>query len=1423
MLKQQLSNWIIDHKLGVIEETSGIYRIDGAGSFVLIEPKEISDDEGNVELKIFDDSFSFILSEQEQVLLEECDNLLFSFGGKFYYCPKQSINKPELNLFLYLGKSNIELDCEFSYLGVHGYYELLNGSKDYSEWCRKAKFLGIKTLGICEKNTLAGTLPFQLACKKKEIRSIIGETVSFRLGSEVKVDVKLYCIDEIGWTNLLLVNKELNILNNKEIALNRLLELSEGLVCVIDPKSFVYDEKLIKTFKKAFKYIYYQLDLVEYSNDDRDEEYLLNLKKFVNSDILSSVLINDSYYLEKEDSHIKVILNNISSIREYGSNDQYFKSLDDNFETFQVLFKDEDRLFAFFEESVEGANAIAELCKFQIETGKKHMPEFILTKEQIELYCDKEGLFWSLVEKGVKERISERYDQDLIFNRIQEEYEIIEEGKFLDYFLILWDIIEFCKKNDILVGIGRGSSGGSLLAYLLYITNINPLDYNLLFSRFLNRGRINSGFPDIDTDVMGDRKDEVKRYMEEKYGINQVCSVGTYTTLQPKAAIKDLGRQENLDLGTLNYVTAALEAEETQIEWQELFTNACQKSVVKKFIKDNPNLINDIQLCIGQPKSASIHACAMLILPKEKDVYNWIPVRLGEKDGQKMIVTEWEGEDLADAGFLKEDILGIRQLDKFAFILKLIKETTGESIDIYKIPLNVSGVYELFRNGYNGDVFHFGSKGLTEYSKELQPENIEDLIAMIALYRPGAMESNAHNEYVLLKKGEREPQYDYMLKSITKSTYGLYITQEQIMQAVQVLGGFDLDEADDVRRAMGKKKRDLLDSYKQKFIEGAIKNKCPKDEAEKIWEKLEKFAGYGFNKCISGNERFYQIGHNKKSSSTYHATIGEMYKIRNDYSYAKAIGKTSLYTKYRRGYGCCFSLNENNVLVKRKIKDIRFEGVKPIYRVTLENNAHIDVTLNHKFPTSNGEKRLEDIDIDNDLLYVNAGYLQEDTSYRWGTENVTPSCIGFLSQDTPYTRFLVLEKQLKEEYKDCQICKKPLKRAEIHHKDNDHGNSERENLLVTCPSCHKKEHYKLGRTKVGEKGLSTKLCKITDISFLCNDEVYDVEIIDPYHNFLTNNGIVTSNSHAAAYAITGYISQYLKYKYPIQFWTAAFEFENDNDQISRYISEINQTDDFVKIMPPDINKSDVKFTSDFKTGQIYWSLGHISQCGETTINTLIKERRENGPFFSFDEFFNRVDKSKINKRVVENLILSGSFDELESIREVIDRYKLIQKYRKLNGKTKIDKEKDLFLSNTPKLKEEYWWTLQQKNVCGLGFFNFKKLIANQSDFPKNKFIEFETFIQEGSATNRLQGVVGGVIIEVIEKSSKKGKFAQIRLDCNHNYIWVVLWSEIWPKFKDQILNKEGNILLISGRVSYDSYKKQNILQTEEDTKIQILD
>ena len=355
---------------------------------------------------------------------------------------------------------------------------------------------------------------------------------------------------------------------------------------------------------------------------------------------------------------------------------------------------------------------------------------------------------------------------------------------------------------------------------------------------------VDGTLPDIDTDFAGRNRAEIKQYMEDRFGTEQVCSVGSYSTMKLKGLVKDFARISSVDFSEANLITSIIDAGDSTM--LDLIKRASHEPKLKSFIKRNSEIFYMIPTILDQPKTQSIHPCAVIIFPKVMSASEWVPTRTTNG----LLVSEWSGTEMDDAGFLKDDILGIKQLDKFTDILSLIEKNGKETPNIYNLPMDPE-VFRYFGNGWNGDVFQLGSTGLTEYTKALKPQKLEDLIAAVAVYRPGPMENGYHETYVKCKNDGRVPNYLWGTESIAKDTFGLLIYQEQVMQVMQEVGGLTMKEADDVRRAMGKKKLKALTKWKEKVAEGFYAKEATELQFNEVWDAVLEFAKYGFNKSHS--------------------------------------------------------------------------------------------------------------------------------------------------------------------------------------------------------------------------------------------------------------------------------------------------------------------------------------------------------------------------------------------------------------------------------------------------------------------------------------------------------------------------------------------------------------------------------------------
>lgn len=478
-MRKDLKNWITERGINLKKIGVDLFEIDEVGKFLLVYPKDIEvttfsggEEKPETISAILDrETFGLILSDEEQEIFEEqkCNFYLFSFGGLFYY--SERAEDIDFIQFKYLGKAKRKINERFCNLGVHGGYEILNGTRVYSDWVEKTKFLGLTSLGICEKNTLAGILEFQIKCLDKDITPVLGETVTVK-NAEGLYDVKLYLKNSEGWKSLLKINKQINTVNEMQFIMeDELMKFSEGIVCVLSTLTPL-SRKLVTKYKTHFKEVFFQIDSVEYTVDEADKVLLQAFKIYFTNylKLLSPVLLNDCYYLEKSDSKIKKMVNNFrsSGTFEYLSDNQFYKDLSHSFSSLSEIFSEEKQFegkdfFDLFELMIENTLLIEQLCQYTIDTKGFKLPKFEFTDldQEYQKFVeteDEDGLFWYLIDKGVKKKLSHISEEQLpeYLERIQIEYKVINKGGFIGYFLVLWDIIEFCNKNDILTGLGRG-------------------------------------------------------------------------------------------------------------------------------------------------------------------------------------------------------------------------------------------------------------------------------------------------------------------------------------------------------------------------------------------------------------------------------------------------------------------------------------------------------------------------------------------------------------------------------------------------------------------------------------------------------------------------------------------------------------------------------------------------------------------------------------------------------------------------------------------------------------------------------------------------------------------------------------------------------------------------------------------------------
>ena len=648
----------------------------------------------------------------------------------------------------------------------------------------------ITCCGICDQN-LYGSMEFYLACKENHIKPLIGLEVTI-----LKIKLYLYAKDYTGYKDLLKIH---TLVEKKELSMSHLEMLSSHLNVVL-PCDYA---ESFQTLKESFSNLY-----IGYSTElERNNSYLLTDKVVYTREI--------SCFSKKESPYLNILkaIEENASLKEI-KKESYEKN---SFEDALGLAQDST-------EFTESINIV-------FEPSSRHIPKY---DEKIK---DSFSYLKALATKGLKKRMQNNVPVKAI-ERLNKELSIIQKMGFADYFLIVYDYVYFAKKNHILVGVGRGSAVGSLVSYCLGITDVNPLDYNLLFERFLNPQRVT--MPDIDIDFEESRRGEVVEYVKQKYGKDKVAGIMTFGTLKSKLVLRSVGKALEISMPVLESFLNIIDSKLTLKE------NLQNKRVVSA-MQSNPDLKKLYQISMkleGLKKHISTHAAGIVISSIPLDEI--IPIHYSQGEMLSGITMNY----LEDLGLLKMDFLSLRNLTIIKSILKLIEENTKKEINLNKINLNDANVLKIFAEGDTSGVFQFESEGMKNFLKKLKPQKFLDLVAAIALFRPGPME----NIDTFIKRKEGKEKITYLhedLEPVLSETYGIIVYQEQVMQILRLIGGFSYAEADIIRRAMSKKKKDIINQYEEKFILGAINKGYERNVVQEIYNLILKFANYGFNKSHS--------------------------------------------------------------------------------------------------------------------------------------------------------------------------------------------------------------------------------------------------------------------------------------------------------------------------------------------------------------------------------------------------------------------------------------------------------------------------------------------------------------------------------------------------------------------------------------------
>ncbi|MGR6836874.1 DNA polymerase III subunit alpha [Syntrophomonas erecta] len=745
---------------------------------------------------------------------------------------------------------------DFVHLHNHSEYSLLDGACRIKRLVSRAKEMEMPAVAITDHGVLYGVIDFYREAKKQGIKPVIGCEVYVaprsRLDREPRIDDNYYhlillCKNEQGYRNLArMVSRSYmeGFYYKPRVDKELLEEYHEGLIalsgCVAgEIPQLILQGKLDQAtavalyYKELFGPGNFYLEIQDHG---MEEEKIARraLGQISRQTGIPLVATNDCHYVERGDAPVHDVLLCIQTgsvitdenRMRFSGSDFYLKSE-----------QEMQSLFSEHPEALHNTVEIAEQCNLDFTFGHFHLPQFDIPAG----YTPE-----SYLDFIVKQKFAARYPEPEpeVVKRLEYELKIIKAMGFAAYFLIVQDLVNWAKAHDVPVGPGRGSAAGSLVSYILGITTINPLKYHLLFERFLNPERVS--MPDIDIDFCFEKRDQVISYIIEKYGADRVAQIITFGTMAARAAIRDVGRALDVPYGEVDKIAKMIPAELGVTIDRALEISA---ELFQTYQNDyNARRILDIARAIeGMPRHASIHAAGVVIGPEA--LSNLLPL---QKTTDDHVITQFTKETVEDIGLLKMDILGLRTLTVIDRALDIVARTQGIKIDLENLPLDDPEVYHMLSQGDTTGVFQLESDGLRRLLTELQPSRFEDIIAVIALYRPGPLGSGMVEDFIACKHGRQEINYIHpQLAGILEDTYGVILYQEQVMLVASQLADFSMGEADVLRRAMGKKKPEELAAQRDKFIIGAKKNNITGEVASRLFDIMESFAGYGFNKSHS--------------------------------------------------------------------------------------------------------------------------------------------------------------------------------------------------------------------------------------------------------------------------------------------------------------------------------------------------------------------------------------------------------------------------------------------------------------------------------------------------------------------------------------------------------------------------------------------
>ena len=845
-------------------------------------------------------------------------------------------------------------------------------------------------------------------------------------------------------------------------------------------------------------------------------------------------------------------------------------------------------------------------------------------------------------------------------NRLAYELKALHRQKFVPYFTIIHDLYRWARGKDIMVGPGRGSVAGCLIAYLIGLTSVDPIEHGLIFERFINPNRID--MPDIDMDFEDGRRQEVFAYLRTKYGEDKVCQIATIGKLSGKQCLKDVSRVLDVPYAEVNQVTNSIIERSSGDERASatIHDSFEEFEVCREFNRRYPAVLKHSEVLEGMAKNLGIHAAGCVASPVP--LTDLIPLEIRKHEGRDIVVSAGDMYAVAAAGLVKLDVLGLRTLSVLKGAVRAVKERHGIEIDLEsasQVDLNDPHVLKGFTDHDYGGVFQYDTPSADKVCSGVTFDRFEDIAAMTALNRPGTSRSGLAMRYVDRKKNpEKSKKHDFhpSVTKITSDTLGIIVYQEHVIRIFTEVAGFAPGTADSLRKTIAKKIGDeTMGKERANFVKGAVEHTGMEEKtAHKIMDAITFFGSYGFNKCIDSNTLVHRAGAGNGQSPEI--TVKELYEAQES--------KTAWGYKIRSGNLNLIQMDSDGRCRPGRLIAVHKSGIQELVEINTDGGRSIRVTLNHRLLTDKGYFVAEDLKIGDCLVamappdeYVKIGH---QTNRAKGASY--PGILGGggmpVGSENPAWidgRFVELNKAKTavQERSDgrCEECGK-IDDGGKHSIEFSHLKSLEEcggvfaqynshlNLKALCNSFHKKLDYSKGeREKRWSKGRSVLLDRIVEIKCVGKGETYDVEMGTSEHNFIAN-GIVSHNSHATAYGMIAFWCMWLKTYYPLEFYWSLLKHEPDRIRIQQYAKHAKKRG--ISFLPPSVSVSKVEFAIDADRNAIRGSLVDIKGVGAKAAEAIIAKQ----PYTDFVDFLTRVDRRKVHRGVVLALAKAGALDDI---------------------------------------------------------------------------------------------------------------------------------------------------------------------------------